>query len=195
MRFDSRRRQLGPGPTIGCLAVAMALLLAAPVAAHETGRKLTDDELVARSSNIVRGRVTNLRSEWSLDGTHIYTFVDIRVDESLKRSIPGNRLTLRLLGGAVGEIAMTVLGTPEFERDEEVLLFLEKNTRSFFPTVGRHEGKLTVATDAQTGGKRVEASHRPSETLQNFRSRITGLVASQAARQSAGGGFTPSTAP
>jgi hypothetical protein len=183
MRTDPRRPRTRLCPALLSIALAIPSLLAAPGAAHETGRRLSDDELVSRSAQIVRGKVIDLRSEWDPEGTHIYTYVDVRVDEAIKNAIYGELIKLRVLGGTVGDIRMTVYGMLSFTPDEEVILFLGENTRSFFPTVGQHEGKLRITTDETTGERRIIAPHRPTERLPNFRSRIDSLVATQAASQ------------
>src|SRR5512136_451443 len=76
-------------------------------------RLLDLPELVAAADRIVVADVQSSHAAWDASHRTIYTTVEIRVRESWKGPSPSDgAITLRHLGGTVGEIEMTVHGAP-----------------------------------------------------------------------------------
>ncbi len=110
---------------------------------------LSIDQLTRRAAVIVEGEVTDVRSDWTPDRDRIYTTVTLRVSHVHKGNVPAATMSLRLLGGRVGDITMSIVGQPSFQSDEQVFLFLAPNfDRREIPFVGSEEGKLRVAAGA-----------------------------------------------
>jgi len=109
------------------------------------------EEMARHVDLIVRGEVVDVtvRSEGE-QARRIVTAVTIRVGKVLKGHASGPYLTIRLLGGQVGDRVLHVPGTPGFRTGEEVILFLEATTEGFKPA-GLSLGKFTVVRDAATG--------------------------------------------
>src|SRR5262245_64910197 len=86
---------------------------------------LSDVELIERSSLIVVGQCTEVRSAWV--GRRLMTLATVAVHEVLKGD-PQRQLTVVVPGGMDAQrpipVAAVVAGTPQFAPAEEVLLFL-----------------------------------------------------------------------
>ena len=105
--------------------------------------ELSLEELVVEARSVCQGVVTDVNPQWNNDHTMIYTDVTVSVDECLKGR-EGPEITLKIPGGTVGEITLWVSDTPTFEKDEEVILFLQEE---YFQIVGWYQGKYTIEDD------------------------------------------------
>lgn len=109
--------------------------------------RLALPELADASVAIVRGKVVAIDSAWDRRAGAIYSYVVIRVDETLKGDVP-RRITLKQLGGTVDDMTLTIHGQAEFTRGEEVLLFLGLRERDMtVHTSTLWQGKWTVRRD------------------------------------------------
>lgn len=119
----------------------------------KVAKRLNIEEMTEEAGIILEGKVTSVKSEWNYDHTQIYTFVEITVAEYIKGALEENEITLRVLGGAVGDTAMTIVEAPSFLSEEEVFLFLRPRYRGLFPVIGLYQGKFHMETDVKTGKK------------------------------------------
>lgn len=111
-------------------------------------------ELVSISSTIVHGRIVDVRSDW-IDGRRsIETFLTIDAVDYLKGSA-GATLVVRVPGGQIGRYRTIFVGAPEFQRGDEVVLFL-RSYAGRTVIVGLSQGAFRVTGDAS--GRRVVAS-------------------------------------
>lgn len=115
-----RRRVVG-----GLLGLALAVGVVAPAAATSLVRQSLDD-LVARNQSVVVGQVLEARSHWNEDGTFIVTDYRIQVDDVLKGDGKGREVTVRLLGGTVGELTTLIIGGAELRPGRSYVLFLKE---------------------------------------------------------------------
>jgi hypothetical protein len=81
------------------------------------------EELASSSEAVVVGTVRQLSGVRSRDG-HLVTLVELEVDEVVRGSLPDPVITLKEDGGTVGDQREVIFGTPSFQVDERVLLFL-----------------------------------------------------------------------
>src|SRR5688572_8873843 len=96
-------------------------------AAHATSMVGMDVPALARKSEaVVRGKVQRVESRWSGDRKRIVTEITVEVAETLKGE-PPPVVTVIQPGGQVGDIGQRVDGMARFEKDEEVVLFLDKH--------------------------------------------------------------------
>jgi hypothetical protein len=182
---------MSKGPFAVRLAVAaLGLGLATPVAMASLLRALDLAALTADADRIVVADVLSTRATW--DGAHrtIFTTVEIAVRESWKGDAPaGRQLTLRQLGGTVGDIELTVRGMPVFTTGERSLLFLRRSQ-----VVGMSQGKRNLRWQAAEqrwlvepadhtdvvmvgpGGRLRAAGADPGEDLDGLRSRVRSLL-------------------
>ena len=109
-------------------------------------------EMVARADLVFVGTVVGSHSEWRTVGSDrvIFTMTDFKTEEVLKGTA-SKVVTLQFLGGTVGDVTLSVSGTPRFESGERVVLFVEKNGTQVCPLVGVFHGKFTVKSDGKTG--------------------------------------------
>ncbi|MBI5767537.1 MAG: hypothetical protein HZA93_07060 [Verrucomicrobia bacterium] len=112
----------------------------------------TADQLVAAADTIVRGVVTEVRTEEfdSPQGRGIRTLVTLKVERALKGT-PGDTITLSLLGGKFGRRTLRIVGMPEFHVGARQLVFISGNGTSVCPLVSGGHGRYHVQQDAATG--------------------------------------------
>lgn len=103
---------------------------------------------------ILTGKVIKQTSSWNTDRSRIYTEVTVRADEYLKGDYSENTLSVKTLGGEVGDIGELYSHMPKFTNDEEVLLFVKKDNKDLsYRVLNGEEGKLTLHEDKVTGEK------------------------------------------
>ncbi len=133
---------------------AVLALGLAQAASATTVQKLTLQELTKKATSIVVGKVVDATSSWDAAKKEIYTFYTVSVSQPVKGSKAGETITIRQLGGAVGNIASVVPGMPSFKKGEEVVLFLTQEDAAGYPWVmGLQQGKYSVVD--QNGAKVV----------------------------------------
>ncbi|HKY31504.1 MAG TPA: hypothetical protein VJV23_03125 [Candidatus Polarisedimenticolia bacterium] len=135
----------GPGLALALLALA--------VPAHATTLKRMDlSELVRGADRVVHARAAGTRVYWDPSGTQIYTDTRFEVVEEAKGRGP-RTLTLTTLGGRMGEVVMSVEGTPAFEQGSEAVLFTAAAPDGRRHLVGFSQGVMRVIEDSRTGDR------------------------------------------
>lgn len=81
-------------------------------------------ELVEKSAIIFTGKTEKVESRWNKKKTQIYTLVTFQVYEYQKGVREEKFITLKQLGGTVGNITMWVEDAPQYTIGEEVMLFV-----------------------------------------------------------------------
>lgn len=132
------------------------LLLVTLAALAETASATTvlipaDDDLIIGARAIVRGRVIGLTCAFDDQQERIYTYITLRVNEVIKGRITSRRIVLKEPGGQVGLRGSLVFGTPQFRRDEEVLLYLDTWNDGSLRVHQMFLGKFLVTRDAASG--------------------------------------------
>jgi len=122
----------------------VAFLAAWPTAAA-TLERLTTDELISRSTTIVRARVTS--SHTAQHGPLVYTHFSIQVIECLKGQTP-TPAEVVLPGGSFGALRQTFAGVPKLDPDTEYLLFLWKSPNGLNHIIGLTQGVFSVTKQA-----------------------------------------------
>ncbi len=135
-------------------AIAVLAFLTTSLASATTVKQMSLRDLAKKSNAIVLAQVEDATSRYD-SNKEIYTYITLRVLEPVKGPKADAVLTIRQLGGVVGDIASIVPGTPTFKRGEEVVVFLTKNDAAGYPWVmGLQQGKYTVSSD-EKGRKSV----------------------------------------
>jgi len=111
-------------------------------------------EVVAGSQVIVYGRVAAVRPEWSDDRTRIDTVVTLEAGTYLKGG-PGESVTFRVPGGQIGRYRNVMVGAPQFQAGEEVVLFLSAAGPAVAHVFGLNQGVYRVRVDSRTGRRLV----------------------------------------
>ncbi|HMC21119.1 MAG TPA: hypothetical protein VKL19_04685, partial [Thermoanaerobaculia bacterium] len=103
--------------------------LTATAASAATFLVPSDESLVRASKAIVVATAGESHTRYA-PGGWIETLTELRVDEAIKGPLrSGEAIEVTELGGAVGQIAYVVPGSPHYPAGERVLLFLETNDR------------------------------------------------------------------
>jgi len=105
-------------------------------------RGFTLEQLGREAESVVLGRVTRSESFWNESREKIYTHHHIRVERTFKGPA-GDLVTVRQMGGTVGDTTLTIAGDARLAPDERVLLVL-RNHDGFSTLVGMAQGKWTV---------------------------------------------------
>jgi len=103
-------------------------------------KKAEISDLRNGSTDIVLGRVMSYESAW--DGNLIYTYYSVKVLDRVKGT-PPEYVTVRIPGGEVGDVVLSVSETPDLAVGEDAFLFL-KNSGGFHEVTGWFQGKYRV---------------------------------------------------
>jgi hypothetical protein len=106
--------------------------------------RMTIEKMARTAPLIVRARCVGNSTRW--DVGEIWTFTNFNVEETWRgSSLP--EITVRLLGGRLGNLTSTVDGVPRFRSGEEVILFVEPTARGDFSVVSWAQGTLRIHRD------------------------------------------------
>lgn len=122
----------------------LPLLLVASAALASLNTPTSPEQLVRESHRIVIGTVTTQKMFWNEAHDRIHTEFTIQVDRNLKGD-PERPVSVRILGGHVGDRELVVSGTPKLEVGEKVLLFL-KDRIEFHAVTHMALGKWSIRT-------------------------------------------------
>lgn len=114
--------------------------------------KFSTADLTRRADNIVIGKVVEKHSAWNDDLTRIYTYATIEVERDIKGN-SSKEITIREIGGIVGDIGQKIIGSAEYNVNENVVIFLKKDDENF-RTIGMMQGKFNIIEEAN-GTKKV----------------------------------------
>jgi hypothetical protein len=104
-------------------------------------------ELSRDARAIARGRVVAVDGRWTDDRRNIETIVTLEVERYLKGSL-GATVQFRVPGGELGRYRNVVVGAPEFEVDQRVVVFLGASGPAIPFVVGFNQGVYRVVRDA-----------------------------------------------
>ncbi len=97
---------------------------------------------------ILTGKVTKQQSEWTTNKSRIVTKTTIQVGELLKGNGTNGVIVINHPGGEVDGVGELYSHMPEFQNDEEVLLFLKKDKDSNdYKVFAGEEGKISLLKD------------------------------------------------
>ena len=115
-----------------------------PAAQATTVRSFTLPELATEADRIVLGTIGNVRTFWNNEHDTIYTEYDITVERMIKGT-PATVLTVRLMGGRVGDVKLSIEGNGSMEPAERVLVVV-RDQESYSTLVGMSQGKWSIRT-------------------------------------------------
>jgi hypothetical protein len=131
------------------ILLAVSLALAATVVHATTLVRMSLVQMSRASREIVRARCVGNTTTW--DVGEIWTFTTFDIEETWRGSARG-RISVRLLGGAIGSLTSHVSGIPRFQPGEQVVLFLEPATRGDFSIVSWQQGTFRIARQFASDG-------------------------------------------
>jgi hypothetical protein len=124
-------------------AVCLAQVLAAPLRCA-TLERLTLDDMISKSSAIVRGKVAN--SWTAFTGSVIYTHYRIQASETYKGA-SRNLLEIVVTGGTVNGIRQNFSGSPRLNPGDEFVFFLWTSKAGLTQIIGLTQGLFAVPPD------------------------------------------------
>ena len=133
-------------------ALAGVLLLMSSPARATTIVRMSDEALTLGAEAIVTGTVTAVQAEREASGS-IATFVTIAVDTVIKGYVPTATVTVRELGGRVGDDELHLYGAPQYAVGESVVAFLGQGSDGYLRTSQMVLGKFTITTDPESGAR------------------------------------------
>jgi hypothetical protein len=114
-------------------------------------------DLTRDSGAIVRGRITAVSARWTEDRRAVETLVTVDVESSLKG--PFDKTAQFLVpGGTLGRYRSVVVGAPQFDVGQRVIVFLAWQGPTFPHLVGFSQGVFRIVnTNSETGSVVVPA--------------------------------------
>jgi hypothetical protein len=104
-------------------------------------------DVVRGSTLVVHGTVVAVQSGLTGPRRTIETMVTVAVINALKGE-PGHSVSFRVPNGQIGRYRRVVIGAPEFERGDEVVVFLQGGAPAIPTLFGLSQGVYRVARDA-----------------------------------------------
>jgi hypothetical protein len=126
------------------MATALGMCIAAAGTVFALAIPQTEEQLVKNSGDVVRGRVVETVSKWDDAHTTIFTEVSVEVSEIVIGSIEkGRTILIYVPGGAVGDTGLKVEHAAQFEKGEDVVVFLTQ-LQGVYGVTSWEMGKFTV---------------------------------------------------
>jgi hypothetical protein len=120
-------------------------LLSAFAADATTIARMPLAQIAQAAPLIVRARCT--ANSVAFDAGEIWTFTSFQVEEIWRGEAP-LQITVRLLGGTMGNITSHVSGVPQFRPGEDIILFLQPTKRGDFSIVSWQQGTFRISRDS-----------------------------------------------
>ncbi|MFA5624696.1 MAG: hypothetical protein WC966_06545 [Bradymonadales bacterium] len=126
------------GQCVFCLSLCMA-----PSFGNATlVESLSLEELSVAADMIAIGRVVDMRAEWSEEYLRIETLCVLELEQCIKGDCK-EKIEFKKRGGSVGSLHQVVIGEPQFDLGDELVVFLEKLERGYF-FLGLTQGKYRI---------------------------------------------------
>jgi PKD repeat protein len=162
------------------LTCILAILFAS-VAGATTIVMPSDEALVAKSPLIIEGTV--VRSTPVAQGDAIWTETVVSVAKTLKGAA-ADTVTIREIGGILGDRITKIFGAPEYTAGEHVLLFLTPTPRGDYQTTDLYVGKFT--DEMTLNGQRLWSRHDDAGDVTLLDRNLAPLAPSHVQRDAAG---------
>ena len=127
------------------MRAVFSLILTAAAISATTIEKLSLDEMTAKSTAIVRGKVNF--SHVAQHGAVYYTHYKVSVSERLKGTTAA-QVDVVMPGGRIGKSEQTFSGIPTFVADSDVVLFLWTSKAGLTHVIGLGQGIFNVSKNA-----------------------------------------------
>jgi len=124
----------------------LATSIAAESASAATLEKLSLDEMISKSTEIVRGRVSSTAP--AARGSILYTTARVQVTERLKGPA-ASTVEVWIPGGRSGNLRQTFSGAPTLTPGAEYVLFLWAGKSGIRQVIGFSQGAFDIKTDSK----------------------------------------------
>jgi len=113
------------------------------------------DEMAQASQFVFEGKVLAIEAK-KVGNNRIYTYVTFAIQDIMKGQHIAKTITLRFLGGSVGDLAMVIADMELPEVGEHGIYFVESLKRhQVNPLYGWQQGHFLVESDKITGTERI----------------------------------------
>lgn len=146
----------------GALVLALAAGAAAPSGATSLVRAGLEG-LVLNNETIVVAEVREAHSYWNEDHTFILTDVRLAASEVLKGDPRDTDFTITIMGGAVGDLSMVIVGGAELAPGKSYVLFLDEDDLPGVRgvrTVREHSQGVFDVVKARDGARAISQANR-----------------------------------
>ena len=116
---------------------------------------LTDKDMALQADEIVHGVVKSKTSSYDQKTKKAYTLTTVAVTEWVKGGAGEKEITIRQIGGKIGDKTMAITGDARLGDGEEVVLFMMKGDGVRFMQA-LAQSKFLVVKDPITGAKLVK---------------------------------------
>jgi len=135
-------------------------LLALPPVSATTLEKLSLDDMIAKSTAVVRGRVQGCTGEYR--APIVYTHCKLAVSERWKGATPAVA-DVMILGGTAKGLTQNFPGAPKLSEGEDYVLFLWTGRSGMTQIIGFSQGAFSVNMFAKS--EQVEQKAAAAQTL------------------------------
>lgn len=115
------------------------------------------DDLVEKADGIISGTVSEINYRKKKDD--IYTYVTLRDTTVHDGKFDDNEFTFRMLGGIIGNRSTVIPGSPNFNIEEKVILFIRDNGKSIVPIMGWEQGVFKIQNSDLSENYITDANH------------------------------------
>ena len=115
---------------------------------------MSTKDLTEKSTAVLYGRCSKVKSEWNENKSIIYTYVTVVPEGYIKGNL-GSEAVIAVPGGRVDDIIYEVSEMPFFTEGEEVVAFIWTNPEGKNLVTGGYQGKMKIEKDSKTGKRMV----------------------------------------
>jgi hypothetical protein len=180
---------------VAILAFVLILgVVSSRIAVAGTVVRMSIPRMAQTATLIVRARCVGNAARW--EGGEIWTITQVETEDVWKGAA-SSRLTIRLLGGSIGNITSTVSGVPRFHAGEDLVLFLEPTRLGDYSVESWEQGTFRIRRDVRSGHELVtqdtaisatfdpktrtfESSGVRGVTLDAFRAQVVAVLSAEA---------------
>ena len=127
------------------LSSTLMLVSCAVALPAATLERLTVDEMIMKSTAIVRGKVLN--SHTVSNGPLLYTYYRVQVSDTFKGPARTS-VDIQFPGGTVNNVRQSFAGVPQLNSGDEYVFFLWKGKSGALQVLGLTQGLFAVAAGA-----------------------------------------------
>lgn len=178
------------------LPFAVGFLLTLPVSRATTLERMSVERMSQAAKAIARVRCVSNVTVWQRG--EIWTLTTFSLEQAWRGALEAE-ITVRSLGGTLGDVTSTVSGVPRFRPGEEVVLFLEPDPYGDYFVVSWQQGTFRIHRDRRTSDetvaqdtasyavldprtRRMETSGIARMPLTDFRDRVDAALAAKGAQ-------------
>jgi hypothetical protein len=140
-----------------CLRIGFGLACGLLPLAGATLEQLSLDDMIQKSTAIIRGTVALSRAE--ARGPIIYTHYTIRVTENFKGNSQGT-VDVAVPGGTANNVRQTFPGTPQFKIGDDYVFFLWTDRSGFTQIIGLTQGLFALSQGSAAAQTATRAASR-----------------------------------